>query len=189
MSAGGLLMAVLAQAGGLGSGLVLLGAGVSHWRHRALLPGVIANYRLVPDGVVRAVALGLPVVECALGAGLIVSPFFASVALVSGLAAGALLLLFAAAMAINLRRGRGHIDCGCGHAALRQPLSWLLVARNLVLALPTLALALVWLPLGGMDLGSALAGGLAFCLGYHLCNALAALIAGPLSPTLLPLRR
>jgi hypothetical protein len=44
-------------------------------------------------------------------------------------------------MAVNLRRGRGHIDCGCGHAELRQPLNWLLVFRNIALALPLLALA------------------------------------------------
>jgi hypothetical protein len=46
------------------------------------------------------------------------------------LAAG-LFMVYAAAMAVNLLRGRDHIDCGCGGA--RQPLSWFLVGRNLVL--------------------------------------------------------
>jgi hypothetical protein len=46
----------------------------------------------------------------------------------------ALLLVFAAAMAINIRRGRTQIDCGCGLSALRQGLGWPLVARNLALA-------------------------------------------------------
>jgi hypothetical protein len=38
-------------------------------------------------------------------------------------------------MGINLRRGRRHIDCGCFQSALKQTLSWVLVMRNLVLAL------------------------------------------------------
>ena len=44
----------------------------------------------------------------------------------------ALLLAYAAVMAINLVRGRRFIDCGCGGAA--QPLSLGLVLRNVVLA-------------------------------------------------------
>jgi hypothetical protein len=32
-------------------------------------------------------------------------------------------------------RGRRHIDCGCFQGALRQPLRWALVARNLVMVL------------------------------------------------------
>jgi hypothetical protein len=46
----------------------------------------------------------------------------------------ALLLLFAAAMAINLRRGRSDIDCGCFVGLMRQRIDWVLVHRNLVLA-------------------------------------------------------
>ena len=37
-------------------------------------------------------------------------------------------------MAINLARGRRNIDCGCFQSALKQRLSWVLVARNVVLA-------------------------------------------------------
>jgi hypothetical protein len=51
------------------------------------------------------------------------------------LSAAGLLLLFALAMGINLRRGRRHIDCGCFQNALKQTLSWALVMRNVVLAL------------------------------------------------------
>jgi hypothetical protein len=49
-------------------------------------------------------------------------------------------MLFAAAMAINIWRGRRHIDCGCFQSALKQTLSWTLLARNagltLLLVLP-----------------------------------------------------
>ena len=80
--------------------------------------------------------------------------------------AAALLLLFAVAMAINIRRGRRHIDCGCFQSTLKQTLSWTLVARNLGLAamlLGTLVPASATVPVWGMAEGL-LAGGAAFVL-------------------------
>jgi hypothetical protein len=185
-----LALAVLAQGGALGVGLVFLGAAREHWRHRGLLAGVVGNYRLLPGALIRPVAMALPVVELALAACLLAVPFgTGGLALAAGLCGAALLLVFALAMAINLRRGRGFIDCGCGHAALRQPLHGLLVLRNLVLALPLLALGWGWVPLAGLDLLSALAGGVAVGLGYNVYNALVALLSSPLSASLSPLRR
>lgn len=69
----------------------------------------------------------------------------------AGAAAGAaLLLLYAAAMSINLRRGRVSMDCGCGGVGERQTLDWWMVRRNLLLA----ALALVaTLPVSARELG------------------------------------
>ncbi len=52
------------------------------------------------------------------------------------------LILFAAAMAINLRRGRASIDCGCFGSRLRQGISAWMVVRNLSLALLALSLLL-----------------------------------------------
>jgi len=50
--------------------------------------------------------------------------------------AAGLLGLYALAMAINLFRGRNHIDCGCsGPSDRTQIISWSLVKRNLVLVL------------------------------------------------------
>ena len=78
-------------------------------------------------------------------------------------------------MAINLRRGRSFIDCGCGQSFLKQSLRWSLVARNAVLAvllLPSLA------PIGPLPMSAALTGagaGLAFFLLYLLFNTLSAL--------------
>ena len=89
-------------------------------------------------------------------------------------AAIALLALFAAAMAINIRRGRAHIDCGCGQSFLKQSLRWSLVARNGALALlllPSLATAAMPMSL----VLSGVAGGLAFFLLTLVLNTLSAL--------------
>jgi hypothetical protein len=74
------------------------------------------------------------------------------VAPVAALGAAALLVLYAGAIAVNLRRGRHDIDCGCGGPAGRQPISAALVVRNGVLAaaaigsaLPAQSRSLTWL--------------------------------------------
>ena len=111
--------------------LVYLAAAIGKMRHWAVFQGVVANYRLLPEVLVAPFAYCLPPFEALLGAALLfgfISPW-------AELAAAALLLVFAAAMGINLKRGRRHIDCGCFQSALKQSLSWTLVVRNGVLAL------------------------------------------------------
>ena len=114
----------------LAVGLLFLAAAIGKLRHRALLPAVVANYRLLPRPLVAPVAASLPWVEAALGLMLVVDQRGGAVA---AAATATLLLLFAAAMAVNLRRGRTHIDCGCGFG-MRQPLHRALVWRNVLLA-------------------------------------------------------
>jgi hypothetical protein len=111
--------------------LVYLTAALGKMRHWAVFHGVVANYRLLPDVLVAPFAYVLPPFEALLGATLLLgllSPW-------AEVAAAALLLLFAAAMGINLKRGRRNIDCGCFQSALKQTLRWILVVRNGVLAL------------------------------------------------------
>jgi Methylamine utilisation protein MauE len=119
-------------------------------RHRQELAGVVANYRLLPEGLAAPAAWVIVGLEC-----------LTALSLVSGVrvAAGAalaiaLLVGFAVAMAINLARGRREIDCGCFQSGLRQRLSGALVGRNLVLAIfltpllagaPASATALQWI--------------------------------------------
>jgi hypothetical protein len=110
--------------------LIFLTAAVGKFRHRLVFQGVVANYRLLPDSAVPAFALLLPPVEAAVAAALLFAP-----ALWPAVSAASLLILFAVAMAINIRRGRRHIDCGCFQSTLKQTLSWILVARNAGLAL------------------------------------------------------
>jgi hypothetical protein len=153
--------------------LLLAIAGIDKLRHRALLPGVIANYRLLPDMLVAPAAALLPAVELLVAVGLL-----AGIAPVAPLAASTLLLVFAGAMAINIGRGRRHIDCGCGHAGLRQSLGWGQVLRNLALAAALLpALAPGRAALGTADAAMAMAAGVALYLLLLMASALGALAA------------
>ena len=164
-------LAAVSIAGRVCVGLVFLLAAAqkaSHWR---ILSAVIANYRLLPRKLAAPAASLLPPVEMVVAILLLSALTMPWAALVSI----ALLAVFAAAMAVNLLRGRGAIDCGCGQSFLAQTLSWTLVARNAVLAallLPSLVAA------DSFTLSATLTGvgaGLAFFLLYLLLNALAAL--------------
>lgn len=167
-SAAGLGMFGLAVS--IGIGLVFLTAGAAKLRHRALLEAVVANYRILPARLTAPVAGLLPFAELALGCALL-----SGVRPVPQIAAIALLLGFAAAMAVNIRRGRSHIDCGCGLSALRQQLGWPLVGRNIAMAamlVPALPQAPA-LPFAGLI--AAGIGGIALFLSYLVFNAIAAL--------------
>src|SRR5262245_19029666 len=101
----------------------------------------------------------LPAVQVPLGAGLVTGAEAAVAATLlvpalrvpALLGAAALLVVYGGAIAINLARGRRHIDCGCAGSAARRPISGWLVARNLGLAaacltafLPVHGRALLW---------------------------------------------
>lgn len=88
----------------------------------------LADYRLLPQPVIPMAALVLLLVEIATIL-LLVIP---STRMLGGAITAGLLLLYGLAMAINLARGLHSIDCGCGGSG--QPISWVLAARNLVLA-------------------------------------------------------
>lgn len=86
-------------------------------------------YALLPTGLLQPVARLLPLLEGAVALGLLL-PASRSVA---ALAAGVLMLAYAAAIAVNLWRGRRDIDCGCAGPGESQPLRPLLLLRNAAL--------------------------------------------------------
>lgn len=132
-------------------GVVFAAAAVTKLRALPEFAGVVLNYRLLPDGLVLPVAYALPVVELAAALALLHPATRAPAALVLVL----LLVTFAAAMAINIRRGRRDIDCGCFVGLLRQRIGWALVVRNLLLAAAGLVLVVGGSgtrPLAGLDL-------------------------------------
>lgn len=91
-------------------------------------------YQLLPDAMVKPVARVLPWVEGAVGVGLLFSISRTAAAVF----AAALLTIYGLAMAVNLARGRTHIDCGCGDKP--QSLSVWLLARNAGLVLGAILL-------------------------------------------------
>lgn len=109
----------------------------------------LGDYRLLPGLLLRPAAALIPALEASLGLAWLTGHEIDTVAV---LTAG-LLALYACAIAINLWRGRVHISCGCGFGGASgedQPLSWWLVARNLLLG----ALAvLATLPAASRELG------------------------------------
>ena len=114
--------------------VVFLAASVNKLRSLQIFEGVVHNFRLVPESLVRPVAYSLPFIELAVALALI----FPATRSLSGGAAALLLCAFTVAVAINLLRGRRAIDCGCfsaghGRSDLKQMLSWWLVVRNMAL--------------------------------------------------------
>jgi hypothetical protein len=97
------------------------------------LPGFasrVADYEILPAGLVRFVSLALPVAECSLGAGMLLA-FSARVA---GVLGALLFVTFAVVIAVNLTRGR-RFACGCGVGGQELEIGAGLVIRNLILAL------------------------------------------------------
>lgn len=166
--------AVTGLAASIGVGFIFASAGITKLRHRRLLPGVIANYRLLPSALVSPTAAVLPFAEIGIGAALIVGVRPLPVVLGIGL-----LGLFALAMAINLLRGRAHISCGCGRPELSQSLSWALVLRNLLFGGALLLRLPATGPLGAFDLATAIAAGASVALLTALVTSIRAIAPSP----------
>ncbi len=112
----------------LGLSLLFVSASEHKRRHVLRFRAQLQAYELVPKGMARNAALFLRWAELLLALLLLVPASRAP----AGILAMLLLGLYGGAVAINLLRGRRHIDCGCGPDA--QPLNGALVLRNLVLA-------------------------------------------------------
>lgn len=126
--------------------LLWLAAAAQKLRDPLRFRAALADYQLAPAAAAPALAALVTGLEGVLGFALLVPASGAAAALASA----ALLALYASAIALNLKRGRRSLDCGCG--ARPQPIDASLVARNLALvllallaALPSSGRALVWL--------------------------------------------
>ncbi len=97
--------------------------------------GFVADYRILPDALVRPASFALVVAEAAVVLGTVV-PGGLPFAMVLG---GGLFLLYAVRIGINVARGRTTVECGCGGApqAVGPALLW----RNGILATAALAAA------------------------------------------------
>jgi hypothetical protein len=132
----------------------------------------LANYRLVPEAINRPAAVSIAAIEIVAAVGLL----WPGAPGAAPSLAGAILVLYGAAIAINLARGRRAIDCGCSGPAVRQSLSEGLIVRNLVLAgcCWMAALDTVVRPLSMLDTGTLLFGVAGLFLAYVASNRLLA---------------
>ena len=129
--------------------LLFASAGLHKLRDLRHFTEVLRAYRVLPEGAVHLAPL-VPLAELMVAAGLSLSAARFS----AGLGGAALLLTYAAAIAVNLRRGRRDLACGCGGPDDARPIAPWMVARNLMLALLLLAITLLrWKtrPLTPMD--------------------------------------
>ncbi len=155
----------------LGMALILAQSAWHALRDVPAHAAALAGYRLLPASLVPMAAWVLPILTLA-AALLLIVPASAA----AGAALGAaLILLFTGAIWINLRRGRLHIDCGCG-GAQGQHISTGLVVRNIVI-LVVLACAFALPSSGALDSASLICmtgGAASFGALYFTANQLIA---------------
>ncbi len=135
----------------LGFALLL---GTAAWRKLGdfgTFSAVVADYRIVPQALLRPTGVVVAAVEAALAVLWLASPWYAGAGQAAGIGTAALMAGYGAAIAANLVRGRSWIDCGCGGG---DQLTWGLVARNAVLAALAVA-TLAALGPGSPDWGDA----------------------------------
>jgi hypothetical protein len=108
----------------------------------------------------------VPVLELAVAVGLL----FEGARLYAALAGIVLLLAYASAIRINLRRGRRDLACGCGGPDERRPIALWMVWRNIFIALILVCALAPWgtRPLGFIDAVTVVFGLLTLALIY-LC--------------------
>ena len=129
---------------------------------------LIQAWQIVPAFIGRQLVVLLAAVELLLVAGFV----FESLVLITTLVGAGLLLLYAAAISINIARGRRELNCGCSGLLRRYPMTWRLVARNLLLV----CLTLFWgssageTPHGWAAWGAATGLGLLFIVTWHAMN-------------------
>lgn len=127
-------------------GGVLLLAGVTKLADREAFPLAVAEYDVLPPGLVRPFAALLPFVELALGVLLLVGLATAA----AGALAVPLFLAFAFAIGVNLLRGRS-FDCHCFGAVQSDPIGFGSLLRSLGLAAVALVVAVGASAFGALD--------------------------------------
>jgi uncharacterized membrane protein YphA (DoxX/SURF4 family) len=111
--------------------LLFLSAASHKLRDLRQFAEVFAAYGIAPAIHRWQLAWLVPVLEAAVGAGLVAPGVRAGAAAIGA----GVLLSYALAIAINLRAGRNAIACGCGGLDERRPIAAWMVWRNLLLAL------------------------------------------------------
>ncbi|MDX1405217.1 MAG: MauE/DoxX family redox-associated membrane protein [Woeseiaceae bacterium] len=153
--------------------LLFLLAAVHKLTSLATFRATLAAYQLVPDVLVAPLSICVAVFEGLLGVAWLAAWQMSAIAVASAV----LLAVYTAAIAVNLLRGRIHIDCGCGMANSAggdAMLSWGLVARNAIMIAAALAatLPVAGRSMGALDYVTLAAGLLTIVLLYAAANQL-----------------
>ena len=127
-------------------GTLFLLSGLAKVRDRAGLTALVANYRVLPEVLVRPVATTLPFIEIGLGT-LLVGNIFP---VVSNLLTGLVTAALGGAAFLNLRRGRS-IDCGCFGTSSTEKVAAATVLRAVLLAAIATATGAARLGIGGVE--------------------------------------
>jgi len=107
-------------------------------RHYSDFHTQLAAYQLLPAPLLPAFTAFLILLEAFLALSLFIGGWG-----YTSFIAAALLLVYSAAMALNLLRGNDDLDCGCsGPAGYSPTISWALVVRNCILLVFALATAI-----------------------------------------------
>lgn len=118
-------------------GTIFLLAGCAKLPRRGEFEQVVRRYELVPPRTATAISKWLPSVEIGSGCCLLLG--IATVPVAALLVC--LLVVFAAAVSVNLLRGR-EISCGCHALGAPSEITWSTVGRNIVLIAMALLVAL-----------------------------------------------
>ena len=146
--------------------LLFASAGVHKLRDLRRFEEIFAAYGLVPASARLRVSWAVPVAEIGVAVGLlsdVCRPYAGAVGIF-------LLSGYAAAIAVNLRRGRRDLACGCGGPDERRPIAAWMVWRNILISLALAAVLAPWAarPLGLTDAVTVVFGLLTLALVY-LC--------------------
>jgi hypothetical protein len=115
--------------------LLFVVAATHKLRDVAAFRATFADYRLVPEPLGGAAARVVPLAEIAVAL-LLLAP---GTSAPGKIGAAGLLVVYGAAVAVNLLRGRRHIDCGCAGPHARRAIGGGIVARNALVAAAALA--------------------------------------------------
>lgn len=124
---------LIVKAISIGLGLMFLLAGYHKLADGAAFRITLLEYQVLPETLVAPASRIIPIVEVLLGGAWLFAWYGAGM---TAMASAGLLGVYAAAIALNIMRGRVHFDCGCGFGGKReneQYLSGGLIARNVAL--------------------------------------------------------
>jgi Methylamine utilisation protein MauE len=120
--------------------LLFASAGVHKVRDLKRFDEIFAAYGVLPALSRWHLSWLVPVLELAVAVGLSID----GSRLYAALAGIVLLLAYASAIGINLRRGRRDLACGCGGPDERRPIASWMVWRNLMIALALVCALAPW---------------------------------------------